>query len=398
MKTKPDKWAVLISQRVYGWLLRAYPPGHRAEYGSAMAQLFRDQCGDAWKKAGTWGLMKLWGRALPDLVKTSIIERLTLLRSDKSLGERLASLSASSLPMGKVFSRVFVAVFLSIFIGSAVITFLKPDSYISTTRLLLNFVRSGQTDSKEVGLKLLQAQLESINSDAVLLPVVEQFGLNTRWGDKYFAEKPLLPVEAARILRSRMTLELSRDHNVGKITIMSDDRAEAVELANAVVKSYLNYRRAKWKAEEEENVQKANSRLALNEHNKQVSAARNDLEVLRLQLGVSKEASGPMSSAEAPYWESKRKLDELVATYKAQFEKVKADLMQSQISQARAGYLVIPIIQEASLQAVDVRPYRIKDVVVGGFWGILIAILAGGTAVLINSILRMRRKNLAEPV
>jgi len=37
-----------MSQTIYGLLLRAYPPRHRAQYGAAMAQLFRDQCRDAW--------------------------------------------------------------------------------------------------------------------------------------------------------------------------------------------------------------------------------------------------------------------------------------------------------------------------------------------------------------
>jgi len=77
--------ALVVSQKIYGWLLRAYPKAHRAEYGPAMAQLFRDQCRDAWDESHAWGVAKLWLRELPDLVKTSIIERLAAINQRKSM-------------------------------------------------------------------------------------------------------------------------------------------------------------------------------------------------------------------------------------------------------------------------------------------------------------------------
>jgi hypothetical protein len=42
-----------------------------------MAQLFRDQCRDAWQAGGNAGLIKLWLRTLPDIFKTSVKEQLT---------------------------------------------------------------------------------------------------------------------------------------------------------------------------------------------------------------------------------------------------------------------------------------------------------------------------------
>jgi hypothetical protein len=57
--------------------LRLYPAPHRREFGDPMAQLFRDQCRDAWNSGRHSGLLKLWLRTLPDLGKTSIAEQIS---------------------------------------------------------------------------------------------------------------------------------------------------------------------------------------------------------------------------------------------------------------------------------------------------------------------------------
>src|ERR1035441_8636210 len=88
MSKKTNNRALAVSQKVYGWLLRAYPPAHREEYGPAMAQLFRDQGRDAWSESRGWGMIKLWLRVLPDLVNTSITERLAALNPRKSMSDK----------------------------------------------------------------------------------------------------------------------------------------------------------------------------------------------------------------------------------------------------------------------------------------------------------------------
>ncbi|MDR3457379.1 MAG: hypothetical protein P4N60_08035 [Verrucomicrobiae bacterium] len=394
MKTNFDNLALAASQRVYGWLLRAYPPGHRAEYGPAMAQLFRDQGRDAWSEARARGLLKLWLRVLPDLVSTSVRERLAVLKERKSLGDKLTNLSGGEISPGKFFSRVFVVVFLSIFIGSAAVTFLLPNSYASTTKLLLNYARG---DKKPVDPKLLEAQMDSLNSDAVLVPVIDQLGLKTRWEKKYHAGKPLTTGEALIMLRQRVVLKPSRDHMVVAITTVADDRAGAVELAKAIVRSYRDYRVGRSQAKEDETAWKANGWLAaLREQEEQVKAARQEVEMLGQQLGVSKDATGQRSSAEEPYWDAKHKLDELVVTHAAQQKRLKEHLFQLQALPPDAVFSYVPIIQEASLQTTELRPNRSRNIVMGGFWGIFAAALAGGAMALVVWLVRKWKQ--ARPV
>jgi hypothetical protein len=66
---------VALSETIYRKLLCLYPVAHRRDYAKPMAQLFRDQCRDAWSAGRSVGVIKLWLRVLPDLGKTSIVER-----------------------------------------------------------------------------------------------------------------------------------------------------------------------------------------------------------------------------------------------------------------------------------------------------------------------------------
>lgn len=65
-----------ISEKIYGALLRLYPRDHRRDYGEPMAQLFRDQCVDAWQAGRSAGVIKLWLRMLPDIGKTCVREQI----------------------------------------------------------------------------------------------------------------------------------------------------------------------------------------------------------------------------------------------------------------------------------------------------------------------------------
>ncbi len=74
MSTPPE--LVVLSERIYRQLLLLYPPAHRRDYGGLMAQLFRDQCRDAYREGRSAGLINLWLRVLPDIGKTSLQEQI----------------------------------------------------------------------------------------------------------------------------------------------------------------------------------------------------------------------------------------------------------------------------------------------------------------------------------
>lgn len=63
-----------LSERVYGALLRLFPPDFQRGYGTDMRDLFRDHLRDARARAGLRGVTALWIRTIPDLFFTGFHE------------------------------------------------------------------------------------------------------------------------------------------------------------------------------------------------------------------------------------------------------------------------------------------------------------------------------------
>jgi len=242
MKKGAGDQAFRISRTVYEHLLRAYPRGHRETYGLPMAQLFRDQCRDAWKEAKSWGLFKLWLRVLPDLASTSMMERLAALKERKTMTDKLANLMAFRTTPASIFFKVFGLVFLLTFLVSVAITFILPESYASTARIRVNSVAAVAGQSAVYDPYFIQTTIQIITSPSVLNPVVGQLKLNAKWGKKYNHGQELKTPEALEILKQRLQLAPIRNTGLIAITAFSEDKNEAAQIANAVAASYANYR------------------------------------------------------------------------------------------------------------------------------------------------------------
>ncbi len=67
--------ASLLCERIYGLLLAAYPRRFRDAYEEQMAQAFSDLVREERRRGGSAWLVRLWGRALPDLAASAIAQR-----------------------------------------------------------------------------------------------------------------------------------------------------------------------------------------------------------------------------------------------------------------------------------------------------------------------------------
>ena len=72
--------------------------------------------------------------------------------------------------------------------------------------------------------------------------VVEALNLNEAWGKKYFGGQTLKTTEAMEFLKRRMSLNPVRNTKLIGITVYSEDKNEAVRLANAIADAYREYR------------------------------------------------------------------------------------------------------------------------------------------------------------
>jgi hypothetical protein len=82
----PIRW-IENSRKAYAALLNLYPQEHRADYGTAMQQVFTEQCRSAYQQKGAIGIILLWLRTLPDLGYTATMEHVTAPNASAGLME-----------------------------------------------------------------------------------------------------------------------------------------------------------------------------------------------------------------------------------------------------------------------------------------------------------------------
>jgi len=371
--------ALAVSQKIYARLLRAYPPAHREEYGPAMAQLFRDQFRDAWNESQSWGVARLWLLVLPDLVKTSITERLAALNERKSMFDKMTAL----IQPRTAFLKVFVVVFLLILCASVAITFLLPEIYASTARIQV------EPDEAVRGASpydpyFIQTTFEVMNSQLVLEPVVDKLKLNAMWGKKYNNGTPLKTSNTLEILQKRITLTPVRNTKLVSITVYSDDKKEAAQIANAIAESYKDYRVKTAAALAATSLAKLQQQWRQNE--KQIEQARTEVNSLHQQLKIGSEISDNPSPQEQSYWDKKQYLDGLLETHKALYSKIKTEEIDAQIPKTT----MVEVIDRAEPGKAPVKPNKTVNITFGIVAGIILASIAGGISVFIA--LQFRKK------
>lgn len=280
------------SCRCYACLLKLYPKQHRQAYGQQMAQLFRDQCRDAWNKSGAWGLASIWLRTLPDLALSSIHEHLAELKGRKSMTEKLSEVARPTPTPVKTMLRVALPVFLLVFGLSAVITFLLPEAYSSTARIklepqipLANGQPAGLRTTGSYDPYRIQTELGIIQSSAVLGKVVELMDLNTVWGRKIGGGNRLTTAAAVDILKSRLELRPVRTTTLVEIRVFSEDRHEAARIANAIADAYRELRLTQQRQMAAAGVEVLVARFQ--EQLQLIKQTQVELESLRQALGLS---------------------------------------------------------------------------------------------------------------
>jgi uncharacterized protein involved in exopolysaccharide biosynthesis len=368
-----------ISEKVFECLLFAYPKRHRNEYGSAMAQLFRDQCRDAWNESRGLGLMKLWLRVLPDLAKTSLVERISNFNPKKSMSEKIAALSRPARSPLFTFFVVFTTVFLLVLIVSGTITFILPESYASTARVEVepdandfSSVPGSQITPTGFDPYFIQTTFEIMQSQVVLDKVIAALDLNAKWGKKYNAGEKLRTNETMAILKGNMMLTPVRNTKLIAITVYSDDANEAAQIANAIADSYKDYRVQSAVSLAKVSLNRSQQEFQNNEV--QVKQLRAEVSSLGQQLKVGNEISANPSAQEQSYWDKKEYLDGLLEAHKTLYAKIEAEKVDAQIPKTS----MVQLADKAEPSFRPVRPNKPLNIfcgaVAGGFLGLLIGV------------------------
>jgi uncharacterized protein involved in exopolysaccharide biosynthesis len=150
----------------------------------------------------------------------------------------------------RIRKAIIVTVFLITAIIATAVTFILPESYASTARIV---VETSSSDIERFGDErsagnsgydpyFLQTTFEIIQSQVVLSNVIATMNLNEAWGKTYANGQVLKTSDTMEILKQRISLNTIRNTKYITITVYSDDKNEAARLANAIADSYKNYR------------------------------------------------------------------------------------------------------------------------------------------------------------
>jgi len=279
-----DNRLVTFSDGLYRSLLLIYPRSYRDEYGPPMAQLFRDQCRDAWSQSRAWGLLALWLRAVPDLIKTSVLEHIANWKGRKSMADNISALGQSRTKF-VVFLGVAAAVFLLTFVTAALVTFILPETFSSMARIKIEpDPQSAAGKNGSYDPYMVQTEFEVIQSEPVLTRVVEKMDLTTEWGKRYAGGEKLRNTEAVALLRQRIELRPIRNTNLLEIHAFSENPKEAADIANNVAEAYRNHRLEQGRAIVQRGIDAMNQ--SLKEQDDKVRNAQAEVDKLRKELKI----------------------------------------------------------------------------------------------------------------
>ena len=149
----------------------------------------------------------------------------------------------------RIRKAIIITVFLITAIIATAVTFILPESYASTATVKVEaeggIVGGFNTPSATQGTfdpYFIQTTFELIKSQLVLSNVISGMNLNEVWGKKYFNGEMLKTTKTLEILKGRMGLAPVRNTKLITITVFSDDKKEASDLANNIAEAYKKYR------------------------------------------------------------------------------------------------------------------------------------------------------------
>ena len=192
----------------------------------------------------------------------------------------------------RIRKAIIITVFLITAIIATAVTFILPESYASTARIK---VESDVNDISSVSGTptaatsmydpyFIQTTFEIMQSQLVLSNVIATLHLNEEWGKKYFNGETLKTTETMEILKGRMSLAPVRNTKLIAITVFSDDKNEAAQLANTIADAYKNYRLDSRKELASKGLETLNQQYT--DQETQIQMVQTNIERLRRELGI----------------------------------------------------------------------------------------------------------------
>jgi polysaccharide biosynthesis transport protein len=195
----------------------------------------------------------------------------------------------------RIRKMVILAVFLLVVFTTTAITVILPQSFMSTVRIA---VEKDISDVNPIGFAqgtlpydpyFITTEFEKIRSKAVLYPVVEELGLNQRWGKRFRSGGPLNTLESFEILKRMMDVRQTRNTSLIEIRVYSNAKenpaVEAAEIANKIAAVYKETRLQLQRARAERGIEALENELTLQDQ--KVRETQRYVDDLKQQYNIS---------------------------------------------------------------------------------------------------------------
>lgn len=185
----------------------------------------------------------------------------------------------------RIRKTVIVAVFLLVVITTTVVTYMLPETFMSSTRikveketsdipLLGQAVLSGPPDPF-----FLQTEFEVIQSKTNLYRVIDELNLNQEWSREYRSQGTLRTQETFEILRDKIDVRQYRNTTMIEIRAYSRNKAEAARIANKIADVYRDSRLREREKMAERGIEKVQESLAVQQ--RKVATLQGELDRIR---------------------------------------------------------------------------------------------------------------------
>src|SRR6185369_8843910 len=190
----------------------------------------------------------------------------------------------------RIRKTVILAVFLLVVLTTTAVTFILPETYMSTARIEVG------KDTPDIGSIIgnqapqaydpyfIQTEFEKIKSQKVLNQVIKDLNLREVWAKRYGTET-LRESEAYKILVGQIDLRQSRNTSLIEIRAFSDVKQEAADIANKIAEVYRAKRTEKRMELSENGI--AALQEEYNVQKKEVEKRQKAVDDQRIKLGIS---------------------------------------------------------------------------------------------------------------
>ena len=195
----------------------------------------------------------------------------------------------------RIRKTVILAVFLLVVLTTTAVTFILPESWSSTVRIAVEKDVSDITplgfpqNSTQYDPFFIQTEFEKIRSRHVLYKVIEELGLNEKWGERYNNNVPLKTSETFDILSRKIDVRQTRNTSLIEIRVYSDAKdkpaQEAAEIANRIAAVYKESRIALKREQSQKGIEALEKKLK--DSNDAIKKQQEATDDLKKKVGAS---------------------------------------------------------------------------------------------------------------